>query len=230
MRTAKTQRLTVTAVLLALSTVLALVSALVPFLHLPMGGNFTLASMLPVVVISYMFGVGWGLFAAFTYSVIQIVMDLCMGLSGSVLLPLFLPQSDDYMGAFAAVSILVLDYFVAYSALGLGGVLRDRVKSKTAALVGGALIAVGVRYLVHVLSGYIFYGAWAEWFFSQEGWFQGFGAWLLARLDGGALALVYSFFYNGLYMIPEVVVTALVAVPISRIARIRREEPLKKGN
>ncbi|MBR4872407.1 MAG: energy-coupled thiamine transporter ThiT, partial [Clostridia bacterium] len=199
----KTRRLTVSAVMLALSAVLALVSALIPFLHLPMGGGFTVASMLPLVIVSYMYGVKWGLFTSFTYSVIQVAIDLCMGVSGSVLMALFMPESEDYMGAVAAVSILVIDYLVAYTLLGLGGLFRGCAKSKTGALVGGVVLALGLRYAAHVLSGYIFYGAWAEWFFSQEGWFHGLGAWLMAHVSGNALALIYSVFYNGLYMIPE---------------------------
>ena len=58
--TFKTQRLTVSAVMLALATVLAVVCEFIPFLSLPMGGGFTLASMLPIVIISYMYGLKWG--------------------------------------------------------------------------------------------------------------------------------------------------------------------------
>ena len=208
--------------MLALSAVLALVSALIPFLHLPMGGGFTVASMLPLVIVSYMYGVKWGLFTSFTYSVIQIAIDLCMGVSGSVLMALFMPESEDYMGAAAAVSILVIDYLAAYTLLGLGGLFRGCAKSKTGALVGGVVLALGLRYAAHVLSGYIFYGAWAEWFFSQEGWFHGFGAWLMARVSGNALALIYSVFYNGLYMIPEIIITAIIAIPVSRVAQVKK--------
>ena len=224
MRNFKTKRMTVTAVLLALSTALALVCALIPFLHLPMGGGFTVASMLPIVIISYMYGIRWGLFASFTYSVIQIVMDLCLGVNGSVIMAMLLPNSDDYMGIAAAIAIILIDYFVAYTVLGLGGLFRGCVKSKAGALVLGTLVALGLRYVAHILSGYIFYGAWAEWFFSQEGWFHGFGAWLMARVSDGALAFIYSVFYNGLYMIPEMVITALVALPVSAIRQIKRAD------
>ena len=82
----KTQRLTVSAIMLASATVLAAICALIPFLHLPFGGGFTVASMLPVVLIAYMYGTKWGLFSAFTYSVIQIVLDLMAGKAGSLLL------------------------------------------------------------------------------------------------------------------------------------------------
>ena len=97
MKPIQTRRLTVSAVMLALATVLAAVCALIPFLHLPMGGGFTIASMLPIVIVSYMYGVKWGLFTSFTYSVIQVIMDLCLGVSGSTLMALFMPESEDHM-------------------------------------------------------------------------------------------------------------------------------------
>ena len=42
----KTQRLVVSAMMLAIATVLALVCAYIPFLNFPFGGGFTIASML----------------------------------------------------------------------------------------------------------------------------------------------------------------------------------------
>ena len=57
----KTKRLAVSAIMLATATVLAALCALVPFLSLPFGGSFTVASMLPLVLIAYMYGTKWGL-------------------------------------------------------------------------------------------------------------------------------------------------------------------------
>ena len=206
--------------MLAMATVLAIVCAYIPFLNLPFGGGFTLASMLPIVLISYMYGIKWGFFASFTYSLIQIAMDLLLG-RGSTIIALFTPSSDDYMGLFAAIAILVIDYFVAYTVLGLGGVFRNKIKSKTVAIVLGVVVALFARYLCHILSGYIFYGAWAEWFFSQEG-FYAIGGKILDAFSGQVLALIYSIFYNGLYMIPEIVITAVVAAPVSAISYIKK--------
>ena len=219
--TVKTQRLTVSAVMLALATVLAMVCAIIPFLNLPFGGGFTVASMLPIVIIAYMYGVKWGFFVSFTYSIIQIVMDLYLGKGGSTIMALFMPDSDDYMGIVAAISILVIDYIIAYTVLCLGGVFRGRIKSKTLAIVLGVVLALGARYICHIISGYIFYGAWAEWFFTQEGVYA-IGANILGAFSGKGLALIYSIFYNGLYMIPEIVITALVAVPVSKISNINK--------
>jgi len=211
------------AVMIALSAGLAIVCALIPFLNLPFGGSFTIASMLPIVLISYMYGIKWGLFVSATYSVLQILMDLALGTSSSVVMALFMPTSDGYMGGFAAVAIILIDYLVAYTVLGLGGIFRNRFKSKSAALCVGSVFALSLRYIAHIISGAIFYGAWAEWFFSQEG-FYAVGGWILEHTSGGALALIYSVFYNGLYMIPEIIITAIAAVVVSRIPHIKKTD------
>jgi len=220
MKKTNTMRLTTSAMMLAMATVLALVCAYIPFLNLPFGGGFTVASMLPIVLISYMYGLKWGFFVSFTYSCIQIIMDLVLG-KGSTIIALFTPSSEDYMGLWVAVAILVIDYLVAYTVLGLGGIFRNRLKSKTVAIVLGVVVALGARYLCHIVSGYIFYGAWAEWFFTQEGFYR-IGAWVLDVFHGKILSLVYSIFYNGLFMIPEIVITAVVAAPVSAIGYIKK--------
>lgn len=218
----KTKRLTLSAMMIAVATVLAIVCALIPFLNLPFGGGFTIASMLPIVIISYMYGLRWGLFSSLVYAVIQVLMDLMLGVGGSTIMALFMPNSDDFMGYAAAVCILLLDYLVAYTVLGLGGLFRNRIKSKTLALCLGAVVALSLRYLVHIVSGYIFYGAWAEWFFSQEGF--ALGRSILDAVSGQWLALLYSVVYNGLYMLPEIAITAAVAIPVSRIPQVRKTE------
>lgn len=51
-----TRRLVTSAMLIAVASVLALVSEFIPFLQLRFGGTLTLASMLPIILISYMYG------------------------------------------------------------------------------------------------------------------------------------------------------------------------------
>ena len=216
----KTQRMTTSAVMVALATILAMVCAVIPFLNLPFGGGFTVASMLPIVIVSYMYGMPWGFFTAGVYSGIQIVMDLYLG-KGSALIALFMPNSDSFMGYGAAVAILFIDYVLAYSMLGFGGAFRNKIKNKTLALSLGCVLALSLRYLAHIASGYIFYGAWAEWFFSQEN-FYSIGEWILGTFDGRGLALIYSVFYNGLYMIPEIIITAVAAVAVGRLPVIKK--------
>ena len=219
-RTFKTQRLTMSAVMIALAAVLAIVCALIPFLNLPFGGGFTVASMLPIVIVAYMYGLKWGFFTAGVYSAIQIVMDLYLG-KGSTIMALFMPNSDDFMGYGAAVAILIIDYVIAYSLLGFGGAFRNRIKNKTVALSLGAALALTLRYIAHIVSGYIFYGTWAEWFFTQEN-FYSIGGWILDSFSGQGLALVYSVFYNGLYMIPEIIITVVAAIAVSKLPMIKK--------
>ena len=206
--------------MLAFATVLALVCEFIPFLNLPFGGGFTVASMLPIVIISYMYGLKWGFFVSFTYSVIQIIMSL---IKDSTVLALFMPSSDDYMGLGAAFAIIIIDYLLAYTVLGIGGIFRNKIKNKVLAIVLGVVVALSLRYLCHIISGYIFYGAWAEWFFSQEG-FYAIGERILGAFSGKGLALIYSIFYNGLYMIPEIIITAVVATGVSNISFIRKKD------
>ena len=58
--TSKTKNITESAMLLAVAILLELISKMfIP--EMPFGGQITLASMLPVVLISYRHGVKWGL-------------------------------------------------------------------------------------------------------------------------------------------------------------------------
>ena len=201
--------------MIAIATVLALICEYVPFLNLPFGGGFTIASMLPIVLVSYMFGIKWGLGCAFTYSIVQMLIGF------RTVSAFFMPADDNYAGSLAAaLSICFIDYVLAYTLLGLGGVFRGG-KNKTVSLVLCVIFALSLRYLAHIISGYIFFGAWAEWFFTQEG-FYAIGKGILSTFSGAALSVVYSVFYNGLFMIPEIVITSIIAVPISRLPQIKK--------
>lgn len=222
MNRTQTTRLTTTAVMLALSTILAMVCALIPFLNLPFGGGFTIASMLPVVLVSYIYGMKWGFFASFAYSLIQILMSLYQG-SSSTVMALFTPNSDDFMGFGVAFAVLFIDYIIAYSVLAFGGIFRNKIKNKTLAICLGCVVALSLRYLAHIISGFIFYGEWAEWFFSQDNFYK-IGGWILDTFSGKVLSLIYSIFYNGLYMIPEIIITAVAAVGVARIPYIQKKD------
>ena len=87
----------------------------------------------------------------------------------------------------------------------------------------GSLVALGARYLAHIFSGYILFAGWAEWFFTQEG-FPGWGSSLVSSLSPSALGWVYSIVYNGMYMIPELILTAAAALILGRMPKIT--EPL----
>lgn len=214
-----TRRLTESALMIAIAAVIELISKLVG-LELPFGGTITIASMFPIILISYRHGVRWGLLTGFVYSLVQMIMGV------KVISGMFLP-GEDQMILWHAVCVCLLDYVLAYTVLGFGGLFRNVVKNPVGGLVLGTIVALCLRYLVHIVSGAIFYGAWAEWFFSQEG-FYSIGSKILERFSGASLAVVYSVFYNGLYMIPEIVITTVVAAVLGNVPQITGVKRAKK--
>ena len=213
----KTKRLTESAMLIAVAVVLELVGKMV-FPPMPFGGQLTLVSMLPIVLLSYRHGVRWGLVAGLAYALVQ------MALGAGTVTAAFQPGyfGDGTMIANALIMCL-MDYILAYTALGLGGCFRNPGTKPGLSLMGGSLVALGGRYLAHILSGYILFAGWAEWFFTQDG-FPAWGATLVSQLSPAALGWIYSIVYNGMYMLPEMLLTALAALLLGRIPRIVRKE------
>lgn len=209
----KTRRLTESAMLLAIAIVLELVAKMfIP--EQTFGGQITIVSMLPVVLISYRHGMKWGFVASFTYALLE------MALGAKTVSAAFLPGyfGDDAM-IINAIIMCLLDYIIAYTLLGLGGLFRNKIKNSGIGLMCGSLVALGARYVTHIASGYILFSSWAEWYFTQEG-FPAWGAQLVEALSPEGLALAYSAVYNGMYMLPEMVFTAVAAVILSRVPKI----------
>ena len=209
----KTKRLTESAMLIALAVVLEFVGRMI-IPPMPFGGQLTLVSMLPIVLISYRHGVKWGLTAGFAYSLVQMAMGM------DTVTAAFQPGyfGDGTMIGNALI-MCVLDYVLAYTLLGLGGIFRNSIKNPGISLMCGSLVALGGRYLAHILSGYILFSGWAEWFFTQEG-FYSWGAALVESLSPTMLGWVYSIVYNGMFMVPEIILTAIVAVLVARVPKI----------
>ncbi len=128
-------RLTESAIMLAFATILSMVK----LVDLPYGGSITAFSMLPILLIAYRYGTGWGLFTAFAHSLLQLLLGM-NALSYAT-------------SAGAAVAIILLDYVVAFLVLGLGGIFRGKLRSQGAALAAGAILTGALRYICHVISG-----------------------------------------------------------------------------
>ena len=209
----KTKRLTESAMLIALAVVLEVVGrTVIP--PMPFGGQLTLVSMLPIVLISYRHGVKWGLTSGFAYSLVQ------MALGADTVTAAFQPgYFGDGTMILNAIIMCLFDYVLAYTLLGLGGLFRDKIKNPGISLMCGSLVALACRYLAHIISGYVLFAGWAEWFFTQEG-FYAWGASLVESLSPAMLGLVYSIVYNGMFMIPEILLTAVAAVLVARVPRI----------
>ena len=210
--TTKTRKLTESAMLIAVAVALEAVSkALIP--GMPFGGQITICSMLPVVLIAYRHGTPWGLLAAFAYSLLQ------MALGADHVAAAFQP---DYFGEGTkianAIFMCLMDYVLAFTALGLGGIFRNRIKNEGLALCLGVVVALFARYVCHVLSGYILFAGYAEWFFTQDG-FPAWGMTLVNTLDAKTLGFVYSAVYNG-YMFIEMAITAVAAFFLAKVPEI----------
>lgn len=135
MKTTKIRILVECAIMVAFSTVLSLIT----LGKLPAGGSITLASMLPVVIISYRHGLKWGMGTALTVSFIQLLLGL---------------SNFSYFTTWYSIVVLaLLDYVVAYCAYGATGLFRRAIKKQGLALVLGAFFASLLRYLCHVISG-----------------------------------------------------------------------------
>ena len=194
----KTKKIVTSAMLLAVATLLSFTK----LFALPFGGEITLACMMPIVLIAYIYGTSIGLLSAFVFSLIQMI-------SGhNTIAKMFMP-GEEQMTVINAVCVCILDYVVAYTSLGLAGIFKGKMKNDISELISGCLFALSMRYITHIISGTIFFGAWAEWFFTQEGFYT-IGAKIMSTFSGLGLSIVYSVFYNGLFMIPEIIITTIL--------------------
>ncbi len=110
----------------------------------PQGSSVTLFSMLPIMLYSYMFGTKKGVIAGLVYGVLQCLQD---------------PQIYEPLQ-------VMLDYPIAFSALGLAGAFKDRKflkGNKILEFVLGIIIAGVLRYTASVLSGYFVFYTYAAW-------------------------------------------------------------------
>ena len=202
----KTQKLAVSGVLIAMAVMLSFLKVF----ELPFGGSITLFSMTPIMLAGFLYGVPWGMLCGVVDGVLQ-------GILGAAT-----TQAFAGLDAAKVVGVICLDYLLAFSVLGCAGILRKALKDKpTLTFALGALIAGLLRFLVHTTSGAIIYGEWAEWFFSQEG-FYSWGATILERFSGAGLAVVYSVVYNAFYMIPETILAVVAAAALIQVKPLRK--------
>lgn len=169
------------------------------------GGSITLCSMLPLVIVAYKYGVLWGCFSGLAHGLIT------MFISGGGSPGLAAMIQENGPAVFAG--IVILDYALAFAVIGLSGLAVKFTSSASSALAWGSVIGLGGRFLSHFLSGFLLFGSYADWFFGEVSW----GGWFMETFSGAALSAVYSFIYNGLYMIPEMILTAAAAVIVGRL-------------
>ena len=140
----KIRRLAESAIMLALSIILAEFAVF----KLPYGGSVTLFSQLPLVVISYRYGVKWGGFTGLVMACIQMIFGL---------------ENFSYVSGIWAYLILIFaDYIIAFGVLGLGGMFKNKIKSQAVALTLGSIVVSLIRFLCHFISGVTIWSGYAE--------------------------------------------------------------------
>lgn len=181
--------LTESAVMIALAFILSFLKVV----DMPYGGSVTAFSMLPIIIIAFRYGTGWGLASGFAFSLLQMLMGL---------------SSLSYAtSAVAAVAIILLDYIVAFTALGLGGVFRTAVKDLGNAMALGALLTCVLRYICHVISGCTVWAGVS-----------------IPTSDG----LLYSLGYNATYMIPETLITIMGAYYVGSLFTVTEPKIVRR--
>ena len=190
------------ALMIALSTALSYLT----LFRLPHGGSITPVSMLPVIAVSYRHGTRWGLLTAFAHSLLQLMQGL-----GNL----------SYCQSWgAAVGCILFDYIIAYTVLGLAGAVGRAVKNRAAAAGLGTLAVCAGRYLCSVFSGFL---VWRDYLYAVD-WMTALG-WgeRIASLGADAVCWLYSAVYNGMYLGPESLLTALAAVLL--LPRLTAKDP-----
>ncbi len=207
----KTLRLVTSGVLIGLATVLSMIK----IFSWPFGGSVTLFSMVPILVLAYMYGVKWGLLGCTVYGVLQMVLGATMS------------QAFAGMTGWSIIAMALLDYIVAYAVIGFAGMFKNKIKNHTAAFSLGAVVAILFRLLCHFLSGWILWGSYAEWFFG-EAFVNSFSGFVMSNFSGQALAALYSIVYNSLYMIPELIISVIGILALMAVKPLR--ERIVAGN
>lgn len=148
--------------------------------RMPQGGSVSLV-MIPIVLMAFRRGITAGVVTGLLVGLLQIVTGFIS----------VAPLSFGFV-----VMQVTLDYLLAYGVVGFAAIVRGRYLEAVQAKNTGkviAMVALGVligsflRYVIHVITGVLFFGMFA---------------------DGNVF--IYSAVYNATYMIPVAIVAAIV--------------------
>ena len=160
--------------------------------EMPMGGSITVGSMLPLMLLAVGKGEKWGLGAAFSASLFQLLQAV---VQGNVF-----PYCETPLTLIVCV---LFDYIVPFTLIGLAGVFRrlSLGKVRHAGIYIGITGVCVLRFLCHFITGVAIWGQWAP---------DGMGKYL------------YSLLYNGEYMLPELAITLVLAVCLFESPEIQK--------
>lgn len=175
MKKQNTRMMVEAGMMIALAIVL---SEFVRLFKMPMGGSVTLGGMVPLFLFSFRWGWKKGLLVGAVYG----ILDLVIG------------------GFYSMHPISILmDYPMAFAMIGLSGFF----KRTPAGYICGVLTGVAGRFLIHVISGIVFYASYAP---------------------EGQSPLVYSILYNGSYLSLEMIITMILTVLILKFIKLPEAE------
>ena len=149
---------------IAMFVALATVLSNIKIFQLPQGGSVTAASMVPILWLALRRGPKVGLFAAIVYGLVQVAFD-----------PYIVHPAQ-----------LLLDYPIAFGALGVAGFFQKRP------YIGVTLGIIG-RFVAHFFSGIIFFAEFAE-----------------------GDPVIYSAIYNGGYLLVELAISIYIIYMLKR--------------
>lgn len=165
----------------AMAVALAYVTSFIRVFKLPYGGSVTLLSMLFIVLVANWYGVRTGMLVGFAYGILQFLQE-----------PYFLTLFQ-----------VCCDYVLAFAALGLAGLFREKKNG----LLLGYVTAVLARGAFHSLGGYLYWMDYMPENFPQ------------------ALRSLYPIIYNYSYLLAEAAVTvAVIKLPAveQALERVRK--------
>ena len=147
----------------------------------------------------FLYGGGFSLFGQVPIIIVSYRHGLKNGLIASTALALFEMlmgfKNFSYVNGIVAWLIVAFaDYLVAFGCLGFGGIFKRKFKNQTAELVTGGIVVCFIRFICHFISGVTI---WAG--YTPENMLVG----------------VYSFLYNGSYMLIETIITVVGLIAVS---------------
>ena len=158
-----TKKLTTTGILLALSIVLSMIR----LFTLPQGGSVTPASMLPIIIVSLLYGNRWGILSGIVSGI------LSMLLTGGIPAPPVTNIRYYFL-------VLLLDYILAFGFLGFSSFFYRLYGKKPLSVPFAAATVIFLRFLCHFTSGIFIWGVYA---------WEGYGAALYSLLYNGSYML-----------------------------------------
>ena len=123
----------------SLCIALAFILSYVKLYEMPQGGSVTLASMLPIFMFAYAYGVGPGLVLGAVYG----MLDFALG------------------GWFLSVPQFLMDYPVAFAMCGLAGLFHKSSNTRLGLSLGVVIGSLG-RYVAAVAAGILFWSDLTE--------------------------------------------------------------------